>query len=438
METTTMLRFRSLPDLNFDTLLQIISLLTAQDVARLTRTCHTLRAALSAELPRGQVTLEGRRLTSFLAFTSVKDGRDRLSYLHTLVLPGSTYGESLSAAGEHAMSMKDVQRALPDIFKLAAHNLESLSIPDLDVFSFRPIEFKKTLDSLPCLRELELSGVHKKYENTLTDTLPHLHTLTIAFYDDDTDASPFLRSPHSTPSLQALTLYNGTLKDTALSFPTVHTLRVCPVKFPGDVDAYTHIFPNVRHVTIDFPRDYGRMEPAFRKDMRFYRPGMAWSDPQVQAWRSRFLARAQRMPDAWPHLQSIRATGHDASRLGWAGLAPAHGLARLEMSCSGWEWRQQVAGATSQQLLAGTLNELRPRCVVFHPSAFETPFSRRIFRWPQLLALQDAPGVTRLALVFCKMVGRGYVCKAVWAVRGGPPPPAEGKMAHEVLTVWAL
>ena len=238
-----MLRFRSLPDLNFDTLLQIISLLTAQDVARLTRTCRTLRAALSAELPRGQVTLEGRRLTSFLAFTSVKDGRDRLSYLHKLVLPGSTYGESLSAAGEHAMSMKDVKRALPDIFKLAAHNLESLSIPDLDVFSFRPIEFKKTLDSLPCLRELELSGVHKKYENTLTDTLPHLHTLTIAFYDDDTDASPFLRSPHSTPSLQALTLYNGTLKDTSLSFPTVHTLRVCPVKFPGDVDAYTRIFP---------------------------------------------------------------------------------------------------------------------------------------------------------------------------------------------------
>ncbi|KAM5541863.1 hypothetical protein V8D89_004592 [Ganoderma adspersum] len=314
------------------------------------------------------------------------------------------------------MSMKDVKRTLPDIFKLAAHNLESLSIPDLDVFSFRPLELKGMLDSLPCLRVLEMSGLHKKYENSLTDTLPHLRALTIAFYEDDTDASPFLRAPHGTPSLQALTLYNGTLKDAALSFPTVHTLRVCPAKFPGDVDACTRIFPNVRHVTIDFPHDYGRIEPAFRKNMRLYHPGMAWSDPHVQEWRARFLARPQREPDAWPHLQSLRATGHDAWNLGWAGLAPARGgIARLEMSCSAWEWKQQVAGATSQQLLAGVLNELRPRTVVFHPSAFETPYSRRIFRWPQLLALQDAPGVTRLALVFCKMVGRGFVCKAVWA-----------------------
>ncbi|PIL28256.1 hypothetical protein GSI_09668 [Ganoderma sinense ZZ0214-1] len=318
------------------------------------------------------------------------------------------------------MSMKDVKRALPDLFKLASHSLESLTILDLDVFSFRPPELKAMLDSLPRLRELEMSGVQKKYQNALTDTLPHLCTLILAFYDDDTDTRPFLWTPHGAPNLQTLTLYNGTLpakEDTSLTFPAVHTLRVCPRLFPDDVDACTRIFPNVRHATLDFPEGYGALSPAFRMDMRTYRPGMAWPDPSVQAWRASFLVRVQtaehRGPDAWPHLQSVRAAGRDAWNLGWAGLA--RGVARLEMACGQWSWREQAPGAPGgQRTLAGVLGELRPGCVVFHPSAFDSPYTRRVFRWPQLLALQDAPGVRRLAMVFCEMVGRGYVCRAVW------------------------
>ncbi len=397
-------RFRSLPDLNFDILLQIMSLLTTQDVACLTRTCRVLRVALSSELPRGEVTLEGRHLTSFLTFANVKDGNDRLSYLHKLVLPGSTYDESLSS-GEQAMSMKDVNRAVSGILKLTTSNLESLSILDLDAFSFRPVELKKMLDSLLRLRELEMSGIDQKYKNALVDTLPHLRKLTLAFLEDETDASPFLKAPRS--DLQAVTLYNGTLKDATMSFPTVHTLRACPAKLPSDVDAYTRIFPNVRDVALDFPRDYVRMDAEFRKSMRSYQPGMAWSDPHVQEWRARLLSRPQMAADAWPHLQSLRTTGYGGWNLGWAGLTRQ--VARVEMSCWQWQWMHQQ--------LAGVLNELRPRCVVFHPTSFDWPYTSRMFRWPQLVALQDAPFVTRLALVFCWAVGRGFVSKQVWPVR---------------------
>ncbi|PIL28226.1 hypothetical protein GSI_09638 [Ganoderma sinense ZZ0214-1] len=368
-------RFRSLPDLNFDILLQIMSLSTAQDVESLTRTCRGLRVALAAELPRGEVTLEGRCLASFLAFASVKDGRDRLTYLHKLVLPGSTYGESMSNAGKHAMSIKDVKGALPDLFKLASHSIQSLTILDLDVFSFRPPELKAMLDSLPRLRELEMSRVEKRYQNTLTDTLPHLHALTLGFCSNDTDTDPFLRAPHRAPNLQTLTLYNGILpvtEDAALSFPAVHTLRVCPRQLPCDVDACMRLFPNVRHATLDFPEGYGALAPAFRKDMRPGRPLRAWSNPSaVQARRARFLARVQeaRGTGAWPHLQSVRAAGYDAWNIDRAGLVPQKGLARLEVACGQWTWQGETRG---QRMFVSVLNELRPRCVVFHPSTFDS------------------------------------------------------------------
>ena len=125
---------RNLPDLNFDILLQIISLLTYRDVVYLTRTSRTLRLALSAGLPRGEITLEGRYLTSFRAFASVNDGRDRLSFLHKLILPGSTYDTPLSNE-KQTMSTKEMKRALSDILKLAAQNLASLSILDLRIYS---------------------------------------------------------------------------------------------------------------------------------------------------------------------------------------------------------------------------------------------------------------------------------------------------------------
>ncbi len=397
-------RLRSLPDLNFDILLQIMSLLTRQDVACLTRTCRALRIALSAELPREDVTLEGRHLASFLMFASVKDGRGRLSYFNKLILPGSTYDESLSS-GEQAMSMKDVKRALSDILNLVAHSLESLSILDLDAFSFRPLELKKMFGSLPHLRELEMSGIDKKYQDALAvDALTQLRTLTLAFLEDETDASPFLKAPHS--DLQAVTLYNGTFGDASASLPTVHTLRACPAKLPGDVDAYTHIFPNVRHVILDFPRDHVRMDVEFQKRMRSCHPYIEWPSPYVQSWpgRADFLRRRQKKADAWPHLQSLRAVGHGAVKLSWAGLTCQ--VARVEVSCS----------QLLNQQLANVLNELHPRCVCFHPSSFHGPWMDRSFEWGQLLALQDAPFVTGLAIVLCRET-MGYVCQAVWLVR---------------------
>ncbi|KAI1781609.1 hypothetical protein LXA43DRAFT_670004, partial [Ganoderma leucocontextum] len=293
MQTAMIGGLRSLPDLNFDILLQILSLLTRPEVACLTRTCSALRVALSAELPRGDVTLEGRHLTSFLMFADVKSGKDRLSCFHKLVLPGSTYDTTEMSSGEQAMSMKDVKQALSGILKLAAHTLESLSILDLDEFSFRPLELKKMLDSLPHLRELEMSGIDKKYQNVLVDVLPHLRTLTLAFLEDETNASPFFKGvPQS--DLQAVTLHNGTFKDVTMSFPTVHTLRACPAKFPSDVDAYARIFPNVRDVTLDFPREYGRVDPEFRKHMQTFHPAIEWPNPHVQEWRNRLLSRPQR------------------------------------------------------------------------------------------------------------------------------------------------
>ena len=144
------------PDLNFDILFYIISRLARRDVACLSCTCHALRRALSPELPRGGVTLEARHLTSFVLFADVKHGEDRLRYLHTLVLPGSTY-QSISS------SKQDIEGALSTVL-LAAPNLGSLSILDLKVLSFRPETLKKVFQSLSRLRELEITVIQKKYE----------------------------------------------------------------------------------------------------------------------------------------------------------------------------------------------------------------------------------------------------------------------------------
>ena len=402
--TTPMIgKLRSLPDLNFDILLQIISLLTRQDVACITRTCHTLRIALSAELPREGVTLEGRHLTSFLQFVSVKDGRDRLSYFNRLVLPGLTYDAALSS-GEQGISMRDVKQGLLGILKLAARNLESLSILDLDAFSFRPLELKKVLDSLPNLRELEISGVDKKNQNPLAGTLRHLRTLTLSFLEDETNASPFFKVPQS--SLEELTLRNGTFKDTSISLPTVHTLRACPMMFPSDVDAYTRIFPNVRDVILDFPRDYARMDPEFRKRIPSCHPAIEWPSPHNEPWRAAFLHRAQKKADAWPHIQSLRAVGHGAGKLSWAGLTCQ--VPRVEV-CSLRFLNDPLEGA---------LSELRPRCVVFHPGSFHGPWKDQPWGWGQLRGFQAAPFATRLVVVVCQSI-RDYVHQEVWLVRRG-------------------
>ena len=288
------------------------------------------------------------------------------------------------------MSMKDVKRALSEILKLASHTIGSLSILDLDEFSFRPLELKKILDSLSRLRELEMSGVDKKYQNVLVDSLPHLHTLTLTFLEDETDATPFLKASQN--DLQAVTLYNGTLKGATMSFPTVHTLRICPKKLPGDVDAYTRIFPNVQHVTFDFPRDYAGLAPEFHRGVPNYHFGMRWPDLYIQQWYDRFRSRPQRKPDAWPNLQTLRAAGHDADKLNWAGLTCR--VARLEMCCSHMLYQQ----------LEGILNELRPPSVVFHPSSFDGVYKCPPFLWTQLAALQGAPFVTRLTVVICRWV----------------------------------
>ena len=300
------------------------------------------------------------------------------------------------------MSMRDVKRALSDIFKLAAHSLESLSILDLNALSFRPFELKKILDSLPGIRELKLSGVDKKHQNALVDTLPHLHALTLAFVEDETNATPFLKAPKS--DLQTVTLCNGTFEDASISLPTVHTLRACPLEFPSEVDAYTRIFPNVHDVTLDFPRDYGHMDADFRRRMRSYNLSTDWATPYAQSWRDEFLNRPKKKHDAWPHLQSLRAAGDDAAKLSWAGLTCQ--VARVETGC--WRlWKEQ---------LARMLNELRPRAVVFHPGSFHGPWKGELTGLGQLLALQDAPFVTRLAVVLCRGI-TDHVRQAVWLVR---------------------
>lgn len=409
MQTTNIWKLRSLPDLNFDILLQIISLLTPRDIAYLTRTCHALRQALAAELPRAGVTLQGQHLTSFLEFSNVKHGRDRLSYFQELVLPGSTYGTSMSS-GDQALSLKDVKRTLSTVL-LAANNLESLTILDMEAFSFSYKEVKTILDSLPHLRELEMSGVQKKYQGVLTDVLPRLRTLDLDFLEES-DASAFLKSRKS-DSLQEVVLNNAVFKDTTITFPTVHTLRACPTNFPRDIDALTRIFPNVKDVVFDFPRNYGSLDPEYLKGiggqtrghMRYY--GIEWSDPTtaaVQAVRARLLTRPQRTPDTWPHIQSVRAAGAACGKLLWAGLTCE--VPRVEVS----SWRMK----TSQ--LACVLNELRTRCLVLYPSMHHG-FSNSTPEggWGLLLALRHAPNVTRLTVVLCRPSLR-YFSNANWLV----------------------
>ncbi|KAM5539461.1 hypothetical protein V8D89_006913 [Ganoderma adspersum] len=404
MQTTKIWRLRSLPDLNFDILLQIISLLTPRDIAHLTRTCHALRRALSAELPREGVTLEGRHLTSFLEFSNVKHGRDRLTYFQELVLPGSTYGTSMSS-GDQALSLKDVKRALSTILPVAS-NLKSLTVLDMEAFSFSYKELKTILDSLPHLRELEMSGIQKKHQGVLADVLPRLRTLDLDFLEES-DASAFLKS-RKIDSLQDVVLNNAVFKDTTITFPTVHTLRACPANFPRDIDALTRVFPNVRDVVFDFPRDYGSLDPEYLKGMggqtrghmRYF--GIEWSDPTttaVQAVRARLLTRPKK---TWPHIQSLRAAGTGCGMLLWVGLTCE--VPRVEV-CS---WRMK----TSQ--LACVLNELRARCLVLHRGThhgFST--STPEGGWGLLLALRHAPTVTRLAVVLCRPSLR-YFSNANW------------------------
>ena len=408
MQTTNIWKLRSLPDLNFDILLQIISLLTPRDIAHLTRTCHALRRALVAELPREGVTLQGRHLTSFLEFSNVKHGRDRLSYLQELVLPGSTYGTSMSS-GDQALSLKDVKRALSTILS-AASNLESLTILDMEAFSFSYKEIKTILDSLPQLRELEMSGVQKKHQGILADVLLRLRTLDLDFLEES-DASAFLKS-RQRDGLQEVVLNNAVFKDTTITFPSVHTLRACPTNFPRDVDALTRIFPNVKDVVFDFPRGYGSLDPEYRKGMGGQMHGyfgIEWSDPAavaVQAVRARLLARSQKTADAWPHIQSLRAAGTGCGKLLWVGLTCE--VPRVEV-CS---WRMK----TSQ--LACVLNEVRARCLVLHSGTHHgfttnTPEGG----WGLLLALRHTPNVTRLAVVLCRPSLR-YFSNPDWLVSG--------------------
>ncbi|KAI1789422.1 hypothetical protein LXA43DRAFT_579251 [Ganoderma leucocontextum] len=320
MQTTTISRKpRGLPDLNFDISFQIISLLTRRDVASLSRTCRTLRNALSPELARGGVTLEARHLTSFLLFADMKHGQDRLRYLRKVVLPGSTY-QSI-ARGEQAMSINDARRALSTVL-LAARNLESLAIPDLNVISFRPASLKKVLNSLPRLRELEMSAVPKKYEGVLENALPRLRTLVLEFLDG-CNASAFLERAYEAPrsELQEVALYGATFKKEAfMSFPAVHTLRACPAKFPSDVDALTRMFPNVEDLTLDSLHDYrGGVDSEYWTDVLWH-ADKPWGDPVAKTCRRRLLSRPQKKIDAWPHIQSLRVTGPGIRRIPWAGL----------------------------------------------------------------------------------------------------------------------
>ncbi|KAI1789419.1 hypothetical protein LXA43DRAFT_579094 [Ganoderma leucocontextum] len=308
MQTTRIGRPRGLPDLNFDILLQITSPLTRRDVACLSRTCHALRRALSAELPRGGVTLKGRHLTSFLMFADRKHGKDRLHYFHELDLHGSTYS-SIASDGQ-AKSISDVKRALSAIL-LAARNLKSLSILDLNVFVFRPDELKTLLDSLPRLCDLEMSGIEKKYEGVLVGVLPRLRTLGLEFLEKS-NASAFLKVETPQRDLQEVTLYNASFKNpyAPLSFPSVHTLRVCPARFPSDVDTLTRLFPNVVDLTFDFHPEYGHLDTKYLKDVRRYRPTMPWTDPLVKKWRDLLLSR--------PEKERMRGcTSRPSARQGW-------------------------------------------------------------------------------------------------------------------------
>ena len=293
------------------------------------------------------------------------------------------------------MSLKDVKRALSTILQ-SASNLQSLSILDLNAFLFPPKELKAILDSLPRLRELEMSGIQKKYEGILVDVLPRLRTLGLDFLGES-GACVFLKSRQS-DSLQEVVLYNAVFnKDTSLSFPTVHTLRVCPTRLPSDIDALTYIFPDVRDLVLVLPRNYGHLDPQYRKNLRRHHFGVAsqpWSDAYEKSWRDRLLARPTRKADAWPHIQSLRIAGVGEDKLGWLGLT-CH-VPRVEV-CS---WRVE------HTQLAGMLKEQRPRCLVFHPGTFHGPSvwirRRRTYGWNLLCALQLAPSITRVAIVLCK------------------------------------
>ena len=52
---------------------------------------------------------------------------------------------------------------------------------------------------------------------------------------------------------------------------------------PGDIDAYMPIFPNVREVTLNFPRGYASLDPKFQKGVRKYYSGREWSSPYVRS-----------------------------------------------------------------------------------------------------------------------------------------------------------
>ena len=366
MEPTAIRRPPGLSDLNFDTLLPIISLLTTRDVAHLTRTCHTLRRALSAELLREGVNLEGRHLTSFLAFTDVKHGKDRVSYLEGLRLLGSTY--KTISSGDQVMSSKDVKRTLSTIL-LAASNLKYLFIRDLNMFHFRPRELKTLLDSLPCLQLLEMQGVQNKYEGVLVDVIPRLRSLGLDVLED-CDLNVFLKTRECS-SLHDMMLYGRTfnLQDVSLSFPSVRTLYASPANLPSDIDALTRIFPNITHLTLLFPpqlhppglrvpegparvppgrRLVARMVQRLHLDQLACPPARA---PRTQGRRVAAPAEPPRHGDgdgadgmAWPGvssapLRAVRlATGHEARRAqkhpagaasGMLGSPPRHGALAL-------------------------------------------------------------------------------------------------------------
>ena len=375
------------PDLNFDILFYIISRLARRDVACLSCTCQALRRALSPELPRGGVTLEARHLTSFVLFADVKHGEDRLRYLHTLVLPGSTY-QSMSS------SKQDIEGALSTVL-LATPNLGSLSILDLKVLSFRPETLKKVFQSLSRLRELEITVIQKKYEGegVLEDVLPRLRRLSLTFDEPGIDANAFLRLPPEAPQnkLREVTLDYGMFDPPSSSFPAVRTLRVSPFTLPSDIDALTDLFPNVEDVTLDFRTNYCLLDSDYsRRAQSLYLPDTPWTDPAAKTCRDHLLNRPERKADAWPHIQSLRITGLSINDVAWVGLACQ--VPRLEVCCR----------LLNVQPLAGILRELRTSCAVFHPGVFHAPGKTRSGGWGMLRALETAPCVTRLAIILCQ------------------------------------
>ncbi|PIL27803.1 hypothetical protein GSI_10957 [Ganoderma sinense ZZ0214-1] len=378
-------RPQGLPDLNFDILSQITSSLTRCDVARLSRTCRTLRSALSPELPRGGVTLEARSLTSFLQFADTKHGEDRLRYFHELVLPGSTYTYKSLLRSKHATSIKNIGHAVSTVL-LAAHDLEYLSILDLNVFSFPPAMLKEVLSSLPHLRELEMSAVQKIHENALEKLLPRLRKLGLRF-QDGCNASTFLQLDSAAPQaleLAEVVLYNATFQTASPSFPAVCTLRVSPVMVPSDIDALTRLFPNVEDVVFDFHHTY--------VDSGYGGRDQSWTDPSAKTWRDRLLSRPQKKADAWPHIKSLRITGQGVQNVVWAGLTCQ--VPRLEVGCQ----------ILKVQGLVGVLGELCSDCVVFRPGVFHAPWRMQSVGWDLLRAIESARCVTRLAIVLCRGV----------------------------------